>query len=91
MQSNDIFLRSMAQPYRGPFSWHSQDFWCQPPYLLELCGQKPPGTTIIRPLRGEQIMSLNNQDQSHSRSTPSPLSMHCTLEWFVKETTNPGP
>ena len=30
MQSNDTFLRSMAQPYAGPFSWRVQDFRCVP-------------------------------------------------------------
>ena len=33
MQSNDTFLRSMAQPYAGPFSWRVQDFRCIPLYL----------------------------------------------------------
>ena len=33
MQSNDTFLRSMAQPYAGPFSWRVQDFRCVPPYF----------------------------------------------------------
>ena len=32
MQSNDTFLRSMAQPYAGPFSWRVQDFRCRPLY-----------------------------------------------------------
>ena len=33
MQNNDIFLRSMAQPYVGPFSWRVQDFRCIPLYF----------------------------------------------------------
>ena len=32
MQSNDIFLRNMTQPYAEPFFWRVQNFRCVPSY-----------------------------------------------------------